>query len=92
MFYLDISPEIKARRRIFEIVDAVQSGNPRIFSIRPAFDGKKISSPLGHSSLVEKQVFSLASRGRGPSMNILVTFAWCSSGIGCVPANYQPPF
>lgn len=37
----DINPEIKARRRIFEIIDAVQSNNPEIFRIKPAFDGKK---------------------------------------------------
>lgn len=37
----DISPEIKAKRRILEIVDAVQSSNPQIFSVKPAFDGGK---------------------------------------------------
>lgn len=37
----DISPEIKAKRRIFEIVDAVQSNNPQIFGAKPAFDGQK---------------------------------------------------
>jgi len=38
---IDITPEIKARRRIFEIIDAVQMDNPHIFATRPAFDGKK---------------------------------------------------
>lgn len=38
---VDISPEIKARRRIFEIIDAVQSNNPQIFGAKPAFDGNK---------------------------------------------------
>ena len=37
----DIDPEIKAKRRIFEIIDSVQSNNPHIFAVKPAFDGKK---------------------------------------------------
>lgn len=37
----DISPEIKAKRRIVEIVHAVQSNNPQIFGHKPAFDGQK---------------------------------------------------
>lgn len=39
--FSDISPEIKAKRRIFEIINTVQTQNPEIFSPRPAFDGKK---------------------------------------------------
>jgi hypothetical protein len=37
----DIDPEIKAKRRIFEIFNTVQTDNPDTFGIRPAFDGKK---------------------------------------------------
>jgi hypothetical protein len=37
----DITPEIKAKRRILEILNAVQSNNPQIFGVRPAFDGGK---------------------------------------------------
>jgi hypothetical protein len=37
----DISPEIKAKRRIFEIINIVQSDNPQTFATKPAFDGKK---------------------------------------------------
>lgn len=37
----DIDPEIKAKRRIFEIIDTVQSNNPQIFRTKPAFDGMK---------------------------------------------------
>lgn len=39
--FSDIAPEIKAKRRIFEIIDAVQLNNPHIFAIKPAFDGRK---------------------------------------------------
>ena len=37
----EIDPEIKAKRRIFEIFNTIQTENPDIFSTRPAFDGKK---------------------------------------------------
>jgi hypothetical protein len=37
----DISPQILAKRRIFQIIDLVQTGNPQVFSTRPAFDGMK---------------------------------------------------
>jgi hypothetical protein len=39
--FSDIVPEILAKRRIFEIVNSVQLDNPQIFTIKPAFDGKK---------------------------------------------------
>ncbi|KAF9790389.1 Piwi domain-containing protein [Thelephora terrestris] len=39
--YDGIIPEIKARRRLVEIVDAVQSSNPEIFRVKAAFDGNK---------------------------------------------------
>lgn len=39
--FSDIAPEIKAKRRIFEIINTIQVQNPQIFSTKPAFDGKK---------------------------------------------------
>lgn len=39
--FSDIAPEILAKRRIFEIIDTVQTENPNIFATKPAFDGKK---------------------------------------------------
>jgi len=39
--FSDITPEIKAKRRIFEIINAVQLNNPGIFAIKPTFDGMK---------------------------------------------------
>jgi hypothetical protein len=72
LIILDISPEIKAKRCILEIVDTVQSNNPQIFGVKPAFDGKK---NISHSSPVVKRGFSPTDL-RGPSMSIPSLFAW----------------
>lgn len=59
-----ITPEVKAKRRILEIVDMVQSGNPHIFGAKPVFDGKK--NIFSFNSLlpsVNEAVFSCKPEG-----------------------------
>jgi hypothetical protein len=66
IFFADITPEIKAKRRIFEIINTVQTDNAHVFGTKPVFDGRKniySFKPLFPGANGDGQVFPCRPEG-----------------------------
>ena len=68
-----ITPEIKAKRRIFEIVDTVQVNNPHIFATKPAFDGMKNIFSFRPLFPDDGRVFSCTPEGAKNEYTVSIT-------------------